>query len=192
MSGEEPSTGLQATKIIGGAALLLCALSAPFLVVPAIHKIPWMTTPLRVVNMAIKKAGPGAKRKWVDLGSGDGRIVLAAGKHGYAAAGYELNPVLLAMSYGAAAYHYRELHGRGGRVSFHRSDFWQCSLVDANVVSCFGIAPVMDQLAAKMVKESAVGTKLVCFRFYPRPPLPRGLYKVHADRKEELYVYEVR
>ncbi len=54
---------------------------------------------VRALQLAAPKAAPrpGARR-FVDLGSGDGRIVLAAGKHGLPGVGYELNPWLVLYS----------------------------------------------------------------------------------------------
>ena len=149
------------------------------------------------------------RRAWTDLGSGDGRIVIeAAIKGGYDSVGYELNPVLLVMSYWR--YYYSaaaammmasqaelgELgglgRGGGGRCTFKARDFWSADFSKTDVVSCFGIEPIMSRLGQKIAKEGHDGTHLVCFRFYPKPPLPAGLHLVHMNRKEELYIYQVR
>ena len=170
--------------LVGGGALALTALASPFLIVPAIHRIPWMVTPRRVIHRALDKVGHGQGKKFVDLGSGDGRLVIESAKRGYRSIGYELNPVLVAMSVVSA-----RLAGVAHSTQFRSKDFWQSSLEDADVVSCFGIAPVMDTLSEKLVSEAKSGTKLVCFRFFPKQP-PRGLLLVHSN--EELYIYEVK
>ena len=181
------SRGASAALWIGGGALGLTILAAPFLIVPAIHKIPWMVTPKWVINKALTKIGPPTNGGcFVDLGSGDGRLVVAAARAGYYATGFELNPVLVAMSYVSA---YMAGSAVSSRASFRSQDFWKHSLKEADVVSCFGIAPVMDTLSEKMVREAKVGTKLVCFRFYPKIP-PPGLRLMYS--KEELYIYEVQ
>ncbi|XP_012587307.1 PREDICTED: protein FAM173A isoform X1 [Condylura cristata] len=72
----------------------------------------------------------------VDLGSGDGRIVLAAHRCGLRpAVGYELNPWLLGL---ARLHAWRA--GCAGRVSFRREDLWKVSLRDCHNVSVF-LAP---------------------------------------------------
>jgi hypothetical protein len=57
---------------------------------------------LRVNQLGANQLGAGtgktSARSFVDLGSGDGRIVLAAGKHGFHGVGYELNPWLVLYS----------------------------------------------------------------------------------------------
>lgn len=109
---------------------------------------------------------------WTDLGSGDGRIPIeAAIKGGYDSVGYELNPVLLVMSYwryySAAAMASQVELGRGGRCTFKARDFWSADFSKTDVVSCFGIEPIMSRLGQKIAKEGHDGTHLVCFRFYP-------------------------
>ena len=180
------STGENLALMIGGSALALTALASPFLIVPAIYRIPWMVTPKRVIVKALDKVGEGRGKSFIDLGSGDGRLVIESAKRGYTSIGFELNPVLVTTSIVSA-----RLAGVNRSTSFRSRDFWQSSLEAADVVSCFGIAPVMDRLSKKMVIEAKPGTKLVCFRFRPKLP-PRELVLVYGNPKEELFIYEVR
>ena len=59
-------------------------------------------------------------RRFIDLGSGDGRLVIAAAQHGIPSVGVELNPWLIAIS------KYRALFaGVSRQCSFRRQDLWQ-------------------------------------------------------------------
>lgn len=72
----------------------------------------------------------------VDLGSGDGRIVLEAHKHGFGpTVGYELNPwlVRLANFHAWRAGHY-------GKVSYRQEDLWKVDLTECKNVTVF-LAP---------------------------------------------------
>src|SRR4051812_38719987 len=60
---------------------------------PDIHYVP---TPANVVDAMMTIAGVGAKDVVYDLGSGDGRIVIAAAKRGARGVGIELDPGLVA------------------------------------------------------------------------------------------------
>ncbi|XP_066496767.1 adenine nucleotide translocase lysine N-methyltransferase-like isoform X2 [Tiliqua scincoides] len=78
----------------------------------------------------------GRSGKLVDLGSGDGRIVLEAYKQGFSPAiGYELNPWLVQLSnlraWRAGCY---------GKVFYHKEDLWKADLSDCNNVMVF-LAP---------------------------------------------------
>ncbi|XP_078415114.1 adenine nucleotide translocase lysine N-methyltransferase isoform X1 [Cetorhinus maximus] len=78
----------------------------------------------------------GRSGKAVDLGSGDGRIVLEASKRGFhPAVGYELNPWLIRLS---KFYAWRA--GCHGQVSYMKQDLWKVDLSDCSNVTVF-LAP---------------------------------------------------
>lgn len=184
---------------LGVVSVGLFVLCAPFLTIPASRKLgslPWMTTPQHVIDRLFRvpavrqqqqlQGGKGSS--FVDLGSGDGRLVIEAAKQGFSrCVGFELNPLLIALSYVNAA-----RAGVLGRVSFTRRDFWNANLDSATVISCFGVNSIMGRLADKMQKRSIDGHAplLIClFRF----PLPAEHAKriVHRDDKNELFVYRM-
>lgn len=55
----------------------------------------WVPTPYELVNKMLELAGVTEKDYVVDLGSGDGRTVIAAAKLGARALGIEYNPIKL-------------------------------------------------------------------------------------------------
>lgn len=89
--------------VLGGSTLFILTCSAPFLIVPILKgygHIPWMTTPKHICELAFKKhksfvsSNPHLSSKplkVIDLGSGDGRLVIAAARQGYHATGFEVN-----------------------------------------------------------------------------------------------------
>ena len=190
--------GMVAVQVTGGSALFVCLLCAPFLIVPAIHRIPWMATPPHIVRRAVQLAskyddkGRHGLKVWMDLGSGDGRLPIdAVATGGYdRSVGFELNPVLIALSQWRYYFSPARKEGKGS-VTFERSDFWKTDLEDATVVSCFGIEAITARLAEKVTTEGQDGLQLVCFRFRPKPPLPSGLVQTYSNREEELYIFRV-
>ncbi|XP_069586510.1 ATP synthase subunit C lysine N-methyltransferase isoform X3 [Ranitomeya imitator] len=71
---------------------------------------------------------------FVDIGSGDGRIVIAAAKKGFQAVGYELNPWLVWYSrYNA----WKE--GVHQNTKFHISDLWKVTFSQYTNVVIFGV-----------------------------------------------------
>ena len=153
-----------------------------------------MATPQAVISSALAalpKPGPTARGRptLVDLGSGDGRLVIHAAQNGYRGVGYELNWVLVCLSYLKAA--------RAGvlpHVEFRRSDFWQSDLTSVSVVSCFGVRGVMQRLYDKVRDAGACEHRttplsVVLFRF----PLPddarHHLDTAKSSTADELFVY---
>ena len=165
--------------------LVLCIV--PFLA-PAFRRlcVPWMGTPLYIVRNALDKVparsnlvlNASQPRRLVDLGSGDGRIVIEAALRGYQSVGIELNPLLVAYSY------YKSWRmGVLGSVSFQMVDFFKFELKSFDVITCFGSNGIMETLSAKIQSEAPQESSVVCYRF----PL---LNKKPFIQDGELYIYK--
>ncbi len=96
--------------------------------------------------LAIK---PG--EKVLDLGSGDGKIVIAAANRGADAIGYEINPLLVWIS------RWR-LKGKG---KVETANFWKKDLRDFDAIIIFGVSYVMKGLEEKLRKELKPGARVV-------------------------------
>jgi formyltetrahydrofolate synthetase len=100
-------------------------------------------TPAMITRLNIT---PGDKA--MDLGSGDGRLVIALAQAGAEAHGYETNPMLVWWS--------RYLIKRAGlqdRAFIHRESFWDVSFSSFSVVTLFGMTHIMERLAKKLHSE---------------------------------------
>lgn len=83
----------------------------------------------------------------VDLGSGDGRVLRAAAKHGVMSVGFELNPFLVLITW-LRLRRYRHL------ASVKMTDFWLTPLPDRTaVVFVFLAAPFMKKLDQHLQRE---------------------------------------
>jgi cyclopropane fatty-acyl-phospholipid synthase-like methyltransferase len=120
-----------------------------------------MQTPKRQISAALDLlAREGAGKSFCDLGSGDGAAVIAAAQRGYKAHGIELNPALLLWS---------KLQARRAGVhataTFEGGNMFEHNLSRYDSVMCFGVAPLMPRLAAKVRAEAQDGTRIVLYRF---------------------------
>jgi cyclopropane fatty-acyl-phospholipid synthase-like methyltransferase len=95
----------------------------------------------------------------MDLGSGDGRIVLLAAKRGVRATGIEVNPILIAISRLKAKILKRNT------AEFHRMNLWKADLSTVDVLTLFFIQPFMPELLKKIVKEMNTGSRIVSHMF---------------------------
>ncbi|XP_028987312.1 ATP synthase subunit C lysine N-methyltransferase [Betta splendens] len=152
--------GLVVTGALGAALVALYAGAAPFLA-PALRKVclPFVpATAAQVENVLAalrRRSGP-----LVDIGSGDGRIVIAAAKRGFQASGFELNPWLVWFSRYKA---WRE--GVHASTSFHMCDLWKVSFAQYSNVVIFGVPQMMQHLELKLERELPSAAKVVACRF---------------------------
>ena len=102
-------------------------------------------------------------KKFVDLGSGDGRAVIAFARAGAEAHGYEINPLLVLVSRNKI-----KKAGIAKKAHIHWSSFWQKDLSEYDTVFVFGVSRIMADLAQKLEKELKPGS-VVLSNLFPIP-----------------------
>ena len=124
-------------------------------------QVPFITTPEEVVERMLELAGTRADDLVVDLGSGDGRIVIAAAeKFGARGLGIELDGALVEKSRQNA-----RAAGVEDRVSFVQGDVLAADISRASVVTVYLLPALMGKLQPRFVDELAPGTRIVSHAF---------------------------
>jgi len=122
---------------------------------------PLITTPDEVVERMLALAAVGPGDVVVDLGSGDGRIVIAAAqKFGARGLGIELDATLVESSRKRA----REAKV-DDRVRFMQGDVLRADLSGASVVTVYLLPGLMGRLQARFINELAPGARIVSHAF---------------------------
>ena len=124
---------------------------------PDIHYVP---TPTKVVEAMLSVAAVGPKDVVYDLGSGDGRIVIAAAKRGARGVGIELDPGLVAEASRNA-----KKAGVLDRVQFIEGDIFKADLSPASVVTLYLLSSINERLRPKLLRELMPGSRIVSHRF---------------------------
>ncbi len=141
----------------------LCAAATAFaggLVCAAEPTVPYVPTPQEVVERMLEMAKVGPQDYLIDLGSGDGRIVVtAAKKFGARGFGVDLNPVRIKESVENAA-----AAGVSDRVAFHQRNLFDTDLSDATVITMYLLPRVNLELRPKLLALKP-GTRLVSHDF---------------------------
>lgn len=145
--------------------LLLVLLAAvvtltPFALPLLARGAPFVPTGRQTTEVMLNLAGLRAGESFLDIGSGDGRIVIAAARRGSRAHGVELNPWLVAWARWRA-----RVNGMGERATFSCGNLWRhdCSAYD--VVSVYGLGPIMRALERKLQRELKPGARVVSHAF---------------------------
>ncbi len=122
-----------------------------------------------MIRMADIKKG----ERVLDLGSGNGKLLLLAKKRGAVATGYEINPMLVLWS-----------NIRGAHTVW--KNFWKADVSQADVIFVYLLPSHMTRLAQKLKRELAPGTRIVSNSFiFP------GWKILRQDAANHIYVFRV-
>lgn len=122
--------------------------------------VPYVPTPRPVVAAMLDLAVLTPSDYLVDLGSGDGRIVVAAAQRGARALGVDIDPVRVSEGYAAA-----QLADVGQRTSFRRQDIFDTPLREATVVTSYLLPAINLRLRPRLLTELRPGARVVTHAF---------------------------
>jgi hypothetical protein len=134
--------------------------------------VVWVPTPPETVERMLDIAKVTPRDYVIDLGSGDGRNVIAAAKRGATALGVEYNPDMVELSKRNAA-----AAGVSGKATFVQGDMYQADISKANVMALFLLPSNMLVLRPKFF-NLAPGSRIVSNTF--------GIEGWNADYTETL------
>ena len=117
--------------------------------------VVWIPTPDHAVDKMLDMAQVTARDYVIDLGSGDGRNLIAAAKRGARALGVEYNPDLAALSKRAAAD-----AGVADKVTIVQADMFEADISKATVMTLFLLPNHLSRLAPQFLKLKP-GTRIV-------------------------------
>ncbi|MEE2640168.1 MAG: class I SAM-dependent methyltransferase [Planctomycetota bacterium] len=125
------------------------------------REVPFVTTPQTVVDRMLETAAPAKDDLILDLGCGDGRIVVsAAKKYGCRGIGYDIDPKLIELC--------RENARRAGvehLVEFRQEDIYQAELPREATVITLYLLPEMNLRLLPWLQSLDDGRKVISFRW---------------------------
>jgi len=140
--------------------------------------VPYVPTPQVVVERMLEIAKVGPRDYLIDLGSGDGRIVVTAAKQrGARGFGVDLSPVRIKESNENAA-----KAGVSDRVTFQQRDLFETDLSDATVITMYLLPRVNLDLRPKLL-ELKPGTRLVSHDFSMEDWKPDASFEMDVKEK---------
>ena len=122
---------------------------------------PYVVTDYDVVNAMLELAQVRPDEKVVDLGSGDGRILIAAARsHGARGLGVDIDPARIAESNANA-----RAAGVANRITFRREDLFRTPLAEAEVLTLYLAPEINLRLRPRILAEMRPGTRVVSHDF---------------------------
>lgn len=172
-------------------AIGLCALVPAQAPAQELGKLPYVPTPQIVVDEMLKMAHVTAKDFVVDLGSGDGRMILTAAKIFKASGlGVDIDSKLVELSNKTA-----KSQGLDERAKFIEQDMFKADIGKASVITLYVLPDFMEKLRPKLLKELKPGTRIVAHDYYmtgwypDRQAVLTVPEKVDANGTDKAYLY---
>lgn len=139
---------------------------------------PFVPTDRQTLETMIRITQIKPGERLADLGSGDGRILIAAARAGAVAHGYEINPFLILWS----LYKIRKA-GVADRAFVHWKSFWRADYSNFDIVMLFGITSIMKKLGLKLKAELRPGSRVISntFQFPEWEP----------EKVQNVFVYKI-
>ena len=121
--------------------------------------VVWVPTPQALVDTMLSMANVTSADFVMDLGSGDGRLVITAAKRGATALGIEYNPNMVALARRAAME-----EGVSERATFEQADIFETDFSKATVVTLFLLTDLNLKLRP-IILDMKPGTRVVSNTF---------------------------
>lgn len=156
---------------------------------------PYVPTPTVIVERMLQLAGVRSDDLVVDLGSGDGRLVIeAARRYGARGFGVERDAALVERARAAAKAQV------GERVSFRHGDLFDADLRGATVVTLYLLPRLLVRLLPKLRAELEPGARIVSHDYPLEAWTADRVLEFDVPEKEEvmlsprtqLFLYVVR
>lgn len=145
---------------------------------PVMEEVPFITTPDNVTVSMLELAGVNAKDFVLDLGSGDGRIVItAARRFGARGMGVEIVPELVERSRRNA-----QVAGVADRAEFREQDLFKTDLGGASIITMY-LLPAVNLALRPALLELKPGTRLVSHDWDMGEWMPDRTLTVEAPTK---------
>jgi hypothetical protein len=178
--------------------LLGCILAASFSISWAamslaqeLSKLPYVPTPQIVVDEMLKMANVTAKDFVMDLGSGDGRMIITAARSFKASGlGVDIDTKLVELSNKQA-----KAEGVDERAKFIEQDMFKADISKATVVTLYVLPDFMEKLRPKLLAELKPGSRIVAHDYYMSEWYPDRQFsltvpeKIKANGTDKAYLY---
>ena len=190
----QPSLSLATlTRLLSASLLALVCLfiSLPPALPQELSKLPYVPTPEVVVSAMLKMAKVTAEDFVVDLGSGDGRVIITAARSFKAnGLGVDIDARLVELANKQA-----KAAGVADRAKFIQQDMFNTDLSRATVVTLYVMPDFMEKLRPKLLAELKPGARIVAHDYYMsgwHPDRQLSLTvpeKVKANGTDKAYLY---
>ena len=165
-----------------GLGLVFLLLSGLWLIVPALHGVPWVPTREARIRRALELANLQPDEIFYDLGAGDGRVlIMAASEFGARGIGIEIGPVQCLVGWLRILF-----SGCRQKVRMRCANFYKSDVSDADVVFVYATSSQTSRLLPLLEQQLRPGTRVVSIAADFPDWQPN-----HVDREMLIFVYQM-
>ena len=141
----------------------------------ALFGAPWVPAFRRDFDELFRLAKVGPETNFVDLGCGDGKVMLAAARAGATVTGYEINPLLWVIAWVRLLPYGRRAHVRLG-------SFWGRQLSQYDVIWLYLIDHHMPRMARTLERKARPDAIVISYMFsFPK------IKPIHQTYNSQIY-----
>ena len=160
--------------------LIFFILLAGMTIIPVFFGAPWHPLSDENIDRIIKFAGLRPGEKFYDLGSGDGRVLIAASKKKFVrGVGVEIDPIKVWLSR-----YFIMTRKLTSRISIHRGNMFGFDVSEADVIYLYLTHQALDRLFPEILDRMKPSARIICYRFCIRNLEPT---KINEDKNLFLY-----
>lgn len=149
------------------------------------YDVAYVPTSMIIVNSMLEMGSVGPDDYLIDLGSGDGRIVITAAKmYGARGFGVDLNPKLVELSKKYAA-----AEGVENQIDFFVQDLFKTDIRNADVITMYLLPEVNLNLRPKLLRELKPGVRVVSHEFHMGDWRPEKIEVIEDHERDERCLY---
>ncbi|MBD2178245.1 SAM-dependent methyltransferase [Pseudanabaena sp. FACHB-1998] len=154
---------------------------------------PYIQTPTEVVLKMLEMAKVSTADQVYDLGSGDGRIVIAAAQNfGANAVGIEIDPELMRESDRSSKEAIAKTPEISDRLKFIRQDLFKADLSQATVITLYLLPKANLRVRSEILPKLKSGTRVVSHDYDFGDLSPQQVQEVKVgDRAHKIYLWVV-
>ena len=143
-----------------------------------INGAPYLPTLNRQISVGLELADLQPDDLILELGCGDGRVLIAAAKKGLRGVGYELNPIMYIIAK-------LRLVPYRGQIKVIWGDFWRKSWPEADAIYVFLLPRLMSKLEQNILSRKTAPRKVISFAFeFPG--------RKAISQKNGVFLYELK
>jgi 16S rRNA A1518/A1519 N6-dimethyltransferase RsmA/KsgA/DIM1 with predicted DNA glycosylase/AP lyase activity len=124
------------------------------------YDVPFVPSSEDSVSKMVKLANITQDDKAIDLGAGDGRLVVALANAGAITVGVEIDKERQKLANRMIA-----AHGLVHRARVIRGSFWQHDLSIYDIIALYGLPSIMERLKRKILVEARVSVRVISNHF---------------------------